>query len=404
MQTYDTLVVGGGQAGLAMSHCLTVLGREHVVLERARVAERWRTQRWDSLMFQFPNWSLELPGLAYRAADPHAFATRDEVLGFIEAYASTIAAPLRSGVHVTALRASSTVGRYVLDSSAGRFAADNVVIATGPYQVPRLPAWHRDLPATIVQVHASEYRHPGALPAGAVLVVGSGASGCQIAHELLAAGRRVYLAIGRHRRVPRRYRGHDVFWWRREIGELDQTVEMRRAPLPAPLVTGVRGGYDIDLRRFAAEGMTLLGHLQGANDGQLRFAPDVQQSLQAGDATLREFTATVDAFVQRSGLQVPAAETRAEYGAPIDSPEQLDLRAAGITSVVWATGYRFDFGWVELPLFDAHGVPLHRRGVSAVPGLYFLGLPWLHKAKSSFLYGVGEDAAFIAACIAGDKA
>jgi putative flavoprotein involved in K+ transport len=406
METFETAVIGAGQAGLAMSHHLTALGCEHVVLERARVAERWRTERWDSLMFQFPNWSIELPGRSYSSGDPEGFARKDEVLHFIEDYCEWIKAPIRSGVNVTALRSTPSAGRYEIASDAGRFSVRNVVIATGPYQRSRLPPCHRGLPSRIVQVHARDYRNPGVLPDGAVLVVGSGASGCQIADELLQSGRRVYLSIGRHRRVPRRYRGKDVFWWRRELGELDQSVDTTPAVrrMPAPLVTGVNGGYDIDLRNAADKGMTLMGHLLDICDGTIAFATDVENNLRAGDQTLLEFESAVDAWVQTHGMDLPEPpSTLAGERRSVDSDDRLDCNAAQVVAVIWATGYEFEFGWVELPVFDSRGVPVQYRGTTALPGIYFLGMPWMHKAKSSFLYGVGEDAAYVAACIARER-
>ena len=406
MEKFETVVIGGGQAGLAMSHHLAVLGCEHVIFERARVAERWRSQRWDSLMFQFPNWSIELPGRAYSTGNPDGFARSDEVLRFIEDYCAWIKAPIRTGANVSAVRAQPSAGGYEIISDMGPVAARNVVIATGPYQRPRLPTCHRSLPSGVVQVHAAAYRNPAALPDGAVLVVGSGASGCQIADELLESGRRVYLSIGQHRRVPRRYRGRDVFWWRRELGELDQTVDTTPASrrMPAPLVTGVHGGYDIDLRQSADKGMTLAGHLLDIREGTIAFAPDVERSLRTGDRTLMEFEAAVDAYVQRTGLDAekPPYPQAAEH-VPLVSPDHLDISAARITSVIWATGYEFDFGWVQLPIFDSRGAPAQYRGATALPGLYFLGLPWMHKPKSSFLYGVGEDAAYIASRIADEQ-
>jgi len=406
MEKFETVVIGAGQAGLAISHHLTVLGCEHVIFERARVAERWRSQRWDSLMFQFPNWSIELPGRSYPSGDPDGFAPKDEVLRFIEGYCAWIKAPVRSGVNVSAVRAQSSAGRYEIISDMGPVAARNVVIATGPYQRPRLPTCHRGLPAAVVQVHAADYRNPAALPDGAVLVVGSGASGCQIADELLESGRRVYLSIGQHRRVPRRYRGRDAFWWRRELGELDQTVDITPTNhrMPAPLVTGVHGGYDIDLRQSADKGMTLAGHLLDIREGTIAFAPDVERSLRTGDRTLMEFEAAVDAYVQKTGLDAGQPPyTQVTEHRPLVSPDHLDINAAQITSVIWATGYEFDFGWVQLPIFDSRGVPAQYRGATALPGLYFLGLPWMYKSKSSFLYGVGEDAAYIASLIADEQ-
>jgi putative flavoprotein involved in K+ transport len=401
MEKVDTAIIGGGQAGLAMSYHLSGLGREHVVLERARLAERWRTQRWDSLMFQFPNWTIALPGLSYATDEPEGFAHKNEVVRFIESYCAFVAAPVRLGVEVSALRAHPS--GFELSTSQGPLLAANVVVATGPYQRPRLPDVQRDLPARLPQLHASEYRNPAALPEGAVLVVGSGASGCQIADELQESGRRVFLSVGHHRRLPRRYRGRDVFWWRRELGEWDQTVdttppERRRT---SPLVTGVHGGYDVDLRQSSARGVGLLGRIAGAADGRIAFAPDLECLLQEGDAAYREFIAASDALApEREGLAAP--EPARERLAPaLTGLETLDIEAEGIAAVIWATGYEVDFGWIEFPIFDGRGRPLQYRGASSVPGLYFLGLHFMHKLKSSLVSGVGEDAEHIAGLITG---
>jgi putative flavoprotein involved in K+ transport len=402
----DTVVVGAGQAGLAMSYHLGRLGREHIVLERARVAERWRTQRWDSLMFQFPNWSLELPGRAYAGNDPDGFSHKSDVLAFIEDYAVSINAPVRTGVDVLSLRPARRPGLYELATNAGMFIARNVVIATGPYQRPRVPALAAGLPPDVVQVHAGDYRNPDQLPRGAVLVVGSGASGCQIAEELLAAGRRVFFAIGRHRRVPRRYRGRDVFFWRRALGYLDLKAQDTPMALrePPPLVTGVGGGHDVDIRAYAGRGMTLLGHVRGICDGRIALAGDVEESLADGDRKFDEFTSAVDEYVRRSDLAarddpIPAAPRPVQHCLA-----EVEIRAAEIRTVIWATGYRVDFRWVELPIFDERGEPIQRRGISAAPGIHFLGLAWMHKVKSSFLYGVGEDAEHLAERICGSHA
>lgn len=408
MDSIETVVIGAGQAGLALSWHLSQRGCEHLVVERARIAERWHSQRWDSLYFQFPNWGIELPGHPpYAGGPPDAFAHRSEVWGFLESYAAAIRAPVRCGTEVTALRRDDArPARFRMVTPQGELRARNVVVATGPYQRGRVPPLQRGLPPEVVQVHAGDYRNPHRLPEGAVLVIGSGASGCQIADELTEAGRQTYLSVGRHQRVPRRYRGRDAFWWRRELGLLDQTaaeVPPERR-LPPPLVTGVHGGYDVDLRQSAARGLSLLGHLQDISDGRLRFADDLETNLRAGDQSLEEFVAKFDAHVARTGLEVEAAPDRHRACAPAatHSRTQLDTRADRIGSVIWATGYNVDFGWIELPeVFDADGTPIHRRGVTDTAGLYFLGLPWLHKRKSTFLAGVGEDAAHIAAAIAG---
>jgi putative flavoprotein involved in K+ transport len=394
----ETLIVGGGQAGLAMSYHLSERGREHLVLERSRVAERWRTQRWDSLMFQFPNWSIELPGRAYNGSDPDGFSHKSEILGFIEDYAAWIKCPLRTGVEVLSLRAGPLRDRYIVSTNAGVFETRNVVIATGPYQRPRVPPLSAGLPPDVRQVHAGAYRNPHELPPGAVLVVGSGASGCQIAEELLGSGRRVLFAIGRHRRVPRRYRGRDVFWWRRELGYLDQkeqdTPKERR--LPPPLVTGIGGGHDVDIRSYAKDGMTLLGRVLEIRDARIVLAGDLEESLAAGDRSFDEFTSAADDYLR--GHDIDAAQVSTPISPAITSKpiERIDIRASDLRSVVWATGYQLDFRWVELPIFDPRGEPVQLRGVTSAPGIYFLGLAWMYKAKSSFLYGVGEDAEYLA--------
>lgn len=400
----ETLIVGGGQAALALSYHLRALGREHLILERARVAERWRSERWDSLTFQFPRWSITLPGFAHRGADGEGFAPRDEVVRFLDEYRDWIGAPVREGVAVRMVTPGTGRARFHVDSDGGAYAADHVVAATGPYQAPEVPVAAAALPAAITQVHASRYRNPAALPPGGVLVVGSGASGCQIAEDLLDAGRAVHLAVGRHRRVPRRYRDRDVFWWFDRMGALDQTLDERPdgRGTPNPLVTGARGGHDIDLRAYAVAGVTLLGHLKGARDGRCYFADDAAREIARGDEGLGAFAKAADDWAARAGLGPPAADERVDRPLPaprLDAPASLDLREAGITTVVWATGYRPDFGWVRLPVLDAGGDAVHRRGVSACPGFYFLGLPWLSKLKSSVLCGVGEDAERIAAAI-----
>lgn len=394
----DTVIVGAGQAGLAMSYHLSQRGREHVVLERARVAERWRSQRWDSLMFQFPNWSIELPGCLYAGNNPDGFSHKDEVLAFIEAYAIRSKAPVQIGVEVLSLRAASRPERYLVSTNAGEFESRNVVIATGPYQRPRIPTLSKRLPPDVLQVHASDYRNPGQLPPGGVLVIGSGASGCQISEELLAAGRQVFFAIGRHRRVPRRYRGRDVFWWRRVLGHLDQKAE--DTPVehrePPPLVTGVGGGHDVDIRSYAKDGMILLGHVRQIDNGRVSLAEDLEQSLTGGDQTFNEFTAAVDEYLRSGDLDVAWTQISPSPTAAQKLVTEIDIAGANVRSVVWATGYVLDFRWIKLPIFDQRGEPIQRRGVTPAPGIYFLGLAWMHKVKSSFLYGVGEDAEHLA--------
>jgi putative flavoprotein involved in K+ transport len=355
------------------------------------------------LRFQFPNWSVRLPDFPFPHGDPDGFATSGEIVDFLTAYAAFVAPPIRCGVAVTALRRRNDAPGFLAETSAGPIEVSNVVVATGPYQRPIIPAL---LPpdSGVFQVHASRYSAPDQLPAGAVLVVGSGASGVQIAEELLRAGRRVYLSAGRHRRMPRRYRGRDLIWWLQELG-LDQTTVDQRGPEePLPLITGAYGGHTIDLRHFAAQGVTLLGRLEAARDGTMSFADDLAASLAYGDASYAAFLDKVDGHVERRGLDMPqerAARVRQPDPACLVAPiRHLDLGAAGIGAVIWSTGYGFDFGWIDVPVLDARGAPRHRAGITDMPGLYFLGLQWLHKMNSSFLSGVGDDAARLADHIA----
>ena len=399
----ETLIVGGGQAGLALSHMLSQRGCGHVVLERGRIAERWRTERWEGLRFQFPNWSVQLPDFPFRQGDPDAFATSAEIVDFLTAYAAFIDVPIRCGVAVTALRGRGGAPGFLAETSDGPIEAGNVVVATGPYQSPIVPALLPD-DAGVFQVHASRYREPGQLPRGAVLIIGSGASGAQIAEELFRAGREVYLSVGRHRRMPRRYRGRDLMWWLTALG-LDRTPVERRGPdRSLPLITGAYGGHTIDFRQFAAQGMTLLGRVKAARARALEFAPDLADSLAFGDAAYMAFLDLADAHVTRQGLDMPE-EPAARLLDP-DPPclvqplRRLDLEARGIASVVWATGYGCDFSWIDLPVLDASGEPVHRAGVTDIPGLYFVGLQWLSRMNSSFLAGVGDDAARLADHIA----
>ena len=402
VEQVQTLIIGGGQAGLVMSHRLTQRGLPHLVVERHRIAERWRSERWDGLRFQFPNWSVNLPAFSFPHPDPDGFAATGEIVQFIEAYAAFVAPPIRCGVAVTRLCCGDGASGFVAEISGGMIEADNIVVATGPYQRAVIPDLLRD--HAIFQVHASRYQNPEQLPAGAVLVVGSGASGAQITEELCRAGRRVYLSVGAHTRLPRRYRGRDLIWWLEQMG-IDQTpVEARGSSRLLPLITGAYGGHTIDFRRFAADGVTLLGRVAAARDGILDIAPDLSRSLAEGETTYFTFLDMVDAHVQQHGLKMP--EDLAARAVLPDPPcvteplRRLDIGGDGIGAVIWATGYGLDFGWIDVPVLDARGEPRHRHGITEVPGLYFLGLQWLSKMKSSFLSGVGDDAAVLADHIA----
>jgi putative flavoprotein involved in K+ transport len=399
----DTLIIGGGQAGLTMSDMLSRRGLPHLIVEQHRIAERWRSERWTGLRFQFPNWSIRLPGYKFEHDDPNGFATSNEIVEFLTAYAAFIKAPVRSGVKVSALRRRTGGPGFLAETSASTIEASNVVVATGPYQRPVVP----DVLAGnsgVFRLHASAYKDPEQLPTGSVLIVGSGASGTQIAEELQRAGRRVFLSVGRHKRVPRRYRGQDLVWWISEL-RLDRTTAIERGPdKTLPLITGAYGGHTIDFRELADQGITLLGRVAAASGDTFAVGSDLSSTLAAGDRTYFAFLDMVDEHVERSGMNAPAepeARIIRKEAACVTTPtKQLDLRKEDITSIIWATGYTFDFSWIDLPVLDASGEPRHRDGVTDVPGLYFLGLPWLSKLTSSFLSGVGDDAAALADHIA----
>ncbi len=403
IEKQNIIIVGGGQAGLALSCHLAQRGLDHLVLERARIAERWRTDRWDSLAFQMPNWSLELPGKTYDGPDPEGFAAYSDILRFIEDYATETRAPVRTGTNVTALRRDEAGGGYVLESSGGIIHARHVVIATGPFHAPLIPDFATTLPEYIFQTDAVRYKSAAQLPEGAVLVVGSGSSGTQIADELLRFGRTVYLSVGRHRFTPRRYRGKDVIWWLDKLGRLDVLIDAfadRKHP-PPTVMTGVDGGCDLYPRLLAERGAILVGRVTACSDGTLAIADDVNRILAAADQSCGDFLAAADALAETLQMDDCADRWMLPPAAALPATPRLSLSDAGIRTVLWATGYRSDYGWVDLPIFDASGAPVQRRGVTDCPGIYFLGLHWMHNFRSGLLSYVGQDAGHVADHLAG---
>jgi putative flavoprotein involved in K+ transport len=403
VEAVEALVVGGGQAGLAMSEHLSRCGVEHVVLERNRIAERWRSERWDSLVANGPAWHDRFPNLEFAGLDPNAFATKDQVVEYFEMYAEKIGAPVRCGVDVLAVRRKDGRPGFRAETSAGAIDAGYVVAATGPFQCPLIPAMVPDQ-AGLVQLHSNTYRNPGQLPEGAVLVVGAGSSGVQIADELLRSGRRVFLSVGPHDRPPRRYRGRDFVWWLGVLGKWDAEAPAPGAGHVTIAVSGAGGGHTVDFREHAARGMTLVGRTISFADGAMRFAPDLGANVARGDANYLSLLDEADAYVLQNGLDLPEEPEARNVGpdpACLTEPLlELNLAGAGVASIVWATGFDVDFGWFQVDAFDERGRPSHRRGVSQEPGAYFLGLPWLSGRGSSFIWGVWHDAGHIADHIA----
>jgi putative flavoprotein involved in K+ transport len=404
-ESIDVVVVGGGQAGLATSHELTRAGVDHVVLERGRVGETWR-RRWDSFCLVTPNWTVNLPGGAYDGDDPDGFMPRDEIVAYLERYAAGFQAPVREGVDVTSLRAVDG-GGFVLETSAGEIGAQTVVVATGAYQRPHRPTNADTLPDDILRLDLDDYRNEAALPEGKVLVIGSGQSGCQLAEELVDARREVILSCGRAPWAPRRIGGHDLMWWAIETGFVDQSVDELPSPMARLfaniLATGHGGGHDLNLRTLRAQGVTLVGRFRGAAEGAVLFANDLFESSAWGDLRYREFRQLIWDLADARGLERPDLPEPELFDSRV--PESIELE--GLGAVVFAGGFRPDYGtWLNVPgALDHLGFPVHEEGASTTaPGLYFVGVHFLRKRKSSLLWGVGEDAAIVAGQVASVRA
>ena len=397
----NTIIIGGGQAGLAMSYLLTQQDRDHLVLEKQeQIGDSWRGL-WDSFTLVTPNWQLKLPGYPYQGDEKDGFLTRDEVIDYLEDYTAHFEPPLRFGVEVTAVLPRNEGNGYLVQTTEGDYQAQNVVVAVGAFQSPAVPEFSRKAPEAVVQLHSSEYRNPAALPQGNVLVVGSGQSGCQIAQELQESGRQVYLCTGKAGRLPRRYRGKDSFWWVNRLGLFDQTVADLESPAerfaPNPQASGRDGGQDLNLHQFAREGIRLLGHLDDFQGQKAILADDLHKNLAVADQQAAQFIQGVDKYVQMAGLDAPVESVvELQDGYEQEVITELDLARAEISTIIWATGFAWDFSWIRLPIFDEWGYPVQDRGVTQYPGLYFLGLPWLHKRKSGLFLGVGEDAEHLA--------
>jgi putative flavoprotein involved in K+ transport len=396
-------VVGGGQAGLSLSHHLKARGVEHLVFEKHRALHVWRDRRWDSFCLVTPNWQCDLPGWRYRGSDPHGFMVKGEILDYLDGFLKSVDAPLREGVAVERVSARPE-GGYDIVTSEGAYVADHVVAASGGYHEPIVPRLAERLPASIVQIHSEQYLNPDALPAGAALVVGAGQSGAQIAEDLHLAGRRVYLAVGGAPRCARFYRGRDVVAWLADMGYYDMPVD--RHPLREGVrdntnhyVTGRDGGRDIDLRKFASEGMELYGALRDFRQGELLFEESLKACLDEADRTYNAINASIDKFIAERGIPAPPQTMYEPVWTPSAERGKLDLTTSGITCVIWCIGFRPDFRWLDAPVFNGAGRPQHVRGVTQCEGVYFLGLPWLHTWGSGRFSSVGRDALHLAETI-----
>jgi putative flavoprotein involved in K+ transport len=404
---FEAIIIGAGQAGLAMGHYLSKMKRKYIILEQASsITPAWRN-RWDSFSLVLPNWTLQMPDYAYQGNDPDGFLTRDEMVKYMEEFAATFDPEIRFDSRVISIEKNPTDGNYLVRTADTLFEGDNVIVATGTFQKPKAPSFRKNISENVTQIHSIDYRNPEELPEGAVLVVGTGQSGCQITEELYQKGRKVYLCVGGATRVPRFYRGKDSIWWLREMSFFDQTVDTldsSKARFGAnPFVSGKGGGRSLDLHQFAKDGVVLLGRLKEAQDNMIFLSPDLKENLSKVDDFVTELKQKIDQLIETHDIEAEEAPTQIKLkdGYAAEIIEELDLNAEGIKTIIWATGYQFDFRWIKLPVLDEDQYPIQNRGVTEFPGLYFLGLHWLYKRRSGLPWGVGEDAAHIAKDIAG---
>ncbi|MFN2194573.1 MAG: NAD(P)-binding domain-containing protein [Anaerolineales bacterium] len=399
---FDTVIIGAGQAGLAIGYYLSQMGRDYIILEKAAsITPAWRS-RWDSFTLVLPNWTLQMPENPYNGDDPDGFLSRDEMVKYMEEFAATYDPKIRFGSRVTSIEENSEEDNYLVQTEETIYEAENVVVATGVYQEPKIPSFSKNISAEITQLHTSEYSNPEGLPEGAVLVVGTGQSGCQIAEELYQSGRKVYLCVGSAKRLPRLYRGKDSIWWLNKLHFFDQTVDTLPSPkdrfVANPFLSGKNGGHTLNLHKFAREGVVLLGRLKDAKGTSIYLSPDLKENLSKIDDFVADLKQKIDQYIEKNDLDAEPIPNRDALRDGYDAEifDELDLSVEGIRTIVWATGYKFDFSWIELPVTDEYGYPIQTRGISEFPGLYFLGQHFLWRRRSGLPWGVGEDAAYIA--------
>ena len=399
IEKIETLIVGGGQAGIAMSEHLSNYKIPHLVLERNRIAERWRSERWDTLVANGPAWHDRFPNMEFTDFDPNGFPSKEQVVDYFVAYAEMIKAPIRCGVEVKEVRRN--VGRpgFRIETSDGIFEANNVVAATGPFQCPIIPDFKFES-NRITQIHSSQYHNPDQLPDGGVLVIGAGSSGSQIADELLRTGKSVHLSVGPHDLPPRSYRGRDFVWWLGVLGKWEAVTKDPGTEHITIAVSGAHGGQTVDFRGLAERGIILLGRTHSVKKNVMHFEPDLAKNIANGNSYTLSLLDQADEYVIRNGLDFPLEPEAREVLPDPDCVKnpilEIDLKEAGINSIVWATGFDVDFSWLKVDALDENGKPKHDRGISTESGIYFLGLPWQSRRGSSFIWGVWQDAKFVA--------
>jgi putative flavoprotein involved in K+ transport len=393
--TVDVIVIGAGHSGLAMSHVLSLRSIEHVVLERGEIANAWRTERWDSLRLLTPNWMSRLPGYTYRGEDPDGYMSVREVAEFVDGYAARTDAPVLTRTTVTAV--APAAGGYRVATDRGEWRCRAVVLATGAFNVPVVPRVATGVPSEVAQVTAQAYRNPAQLEEGGVLVVGASATGLQLAQEIQQSGRPVTLAVGEHVRMPRTYRGRDVQWWMLATGVLDQRIEdaddpVRARRVPSPQLAGTTGRAMLDLNALRRQGVEIVGRLAGVRDGRAQFSGSLRNVCALADLKMNRLLASFDEWAGQQGIDAEVGPIERFEATAVDSSPRLGLEfGRDVRTVVWATGFRPDYSWLQAPVFDRRGQLRHDRGVVDAPGLYVLGLPFLRRRKSSFMHGAEDD-------------
>ena len=398
---YPVIIIGGGQAGLSVSYCLKQRGIEHIIFEKQNIGHEWRSRRWDTFCLVTPNWQCQLPGYPYPGNDPYGFMPKDEIVKYLEDYAASFNPPIKEGVTVTKVSQMET-GVFAVSTSIGEYTGDRVIIAVSGYHTPKIPRLAERLPNSIYQIHSSTYKNPESLPAGSVLVVGTGQSGCQIAEDLHLAGTQVHLCVGGAPRSPRLYRGKDAVEWLDKMGYYNLSIDEHPKKETARsntnhYLTGRDGGREIDLRKFALSGMKLHGRLRSISDNKLlELQDDLQHNLDRADAVAENIKRNIDMFIEKEQIEAPIEPPYRPVWQPEDPELSLDLAAANIQTVIWSTGFGTDFSWIDIPVFNGGGYPSHDRGITSVSGCYFIGLPWLHTWGSARFSGVARDANYIA--------